>query len=200
METLCSLALFSGRYRKKGGGRCKCNSISRGYSVWIVLIFHRWNSINWNARNQAARTNFFFFLFFKCACHACDLSIGEGIDSSFSWIEFTRGQELRADVTLKMNFRVQCSQLWKCVRFFFHHLELLVTCLVDDRWRQELDENHWYLEIEFSSRNTFHCCIDGWMWIILSFRLSFFFYFVHAWVLEIKKTNWNCLITLFCYI
>lgn len=126
---------------------------------------------------------FFFFSNARAVLAIYRLEIG----SSFR-IEFTRKQELRADVTLKMNFHVQCSQLWwDACDFFFHDLELLVTCrVIDNRWRQ-LNENHWHLEIEFSLRDTFHYYINGWIWILSFFlllytRVSFLFR-----VLKIKK-------------
>lgn len=120
----CSLTLFSARYweEEERGNRCKCNSISHGYSVRIVLIFHRWNSINWNARNQAASANFFFFFFQILAIYRLErrsVLHSPGLN--------LRRQELRADVTLKMNFRVQCSQLWWDARDFFFSLSRIVS-------------------------------------------------------------------------
>lgn len=139
----------------------------------IVLIFHRWNSINWNVRNQAASANF-FFLFFKCACRARDLSIGDRFFIP-DWI-YTKAGIARGCYIKNEFSRPMLSTMVRCMRFFFHDLELLVTCrVIDNRWRQ-LNENHWQLEIEFSLRDTFHYYINGWIWILSFHHFSFTLY------------------------
>lgn len=113
----CSLTLFSARYweEEERGNRCKCNSISHGYSVRIVLIFHRWNSINWNARNQAASANF-FFLFFKCS-----RSIDWRGDRFFilpDWI-YTKAGIARGCYIKNEFSRPMLSTMVRCAWFFF---------------------------------------------------------------------------------
>lgn len=138
-----------------------------------------------------------FFSFFQIRV-PCSRSIDWRGDRFFifpDWI-YTRAGIARGCYIKNEFSRPMLSTMVRCARFFFHYLELLVTYrVVDNRWRQELNENHWHLEIEFSLKDTFHYYINGLIWIILSFYLSFFFYFVHAWVFEWKlKKHRNCLI------
>ena len=63
-------ALFSSRSAGERRGEGSLNVIQLAadtvHAFRIVLIFHRWNSINWNARNHAARRANFS----QCACPA----------------------------------------------------------------------------------------------------------------------------------
>lgn len=140
-----------------------------------------------------------FFSFFQIRV-PCSRSIdwrGDRFFISPDWI-YTRAGIARGCYIKNEFSRPMLSTIVRCARFFFHYLELLVTYrVVDNRWRQELNENHWHLEIEFSLKDTFHYYINGLIWIILSFYLSFFFYLFYtrmSFRVKIKKTNRNCLI------